>query len=299
MHITQPDSGDAGHVLWPASEYFSHYLEEKPTKFPIRGKRWIELGAGCGLIGLVLKHLAAAEVTITDLAPIVPNLRVNAQSNFPEDLSCGALKIKALDWGSMIPSEWESPYDGIVASDVLYLPQYFDALIQCMRTLSSARTVILLTGFIRGSQSHDRWVEAARSFFNISKVVERKCIDDDGDDTAGLEHQETWFILKLTKKEATPQTSDSNAASAASSQAVSEHNGASSICEAPKQVSLEDVNPSSRAVTSESAEDVLVVRASSETVPKVISETNDTSAHDTQNKSSRNLRKKGKKKGKK
>jgi len=203
LHIAQPDSGDAGHVFWLASEHFSRYLEAKPARFPIRGKRWIELGAGCGLIGLVLKHLGAAEVTITDLAAIVPNLRVNAQTNFPEDLSSGTLKIKALDWGCMEASEWSAPYDGIVSSDVLYLPQYFGALIQCMRALSSPRTVILLTGFIRGSHAHHRWVEEARDYFNIATVVEKKCIDDDGDDSAGLQHHEIWFVLKLTKKEET------------------------------------------------------------------------------------------------
>jgi hypothetical protein len=132
---------------------------------------------------------------------------VNAQTNFPEELSSGTLKIKALDWGNLVASDWNPPYDGIVASDVLYLPQYFDALIHCMRAQSSPRTVILLTGFIRGAQAHQRWVEAARDYFTITTVTEKKCVDDDGDDTAGLEHQETWFVLKLTKKDDALRTS--------------------------------------------------------------------------------------------
>lgn len=118
MPISQ-ESMVVGNTLWNSSIILMRYIEsgaegtahEYAPEF-CKGKRAIELGAGCaGLVGLSMACLGCAEVTITDKAEVLPLLRENvkrfldAAKALPEGalpMGCAALRGKILveefDW---------------------------------------------------------------------------------------------------------------------------------------------------------------------------------------------------------
>ncbi len=56
------------------------YLEHRYEKDHWSGKRVLEVGAGCGLVGLAL-GLQGADVVLTDREEVVPTLKENVQRN--------------------------------------------------------------------------------------------------------------------------------------------------------------------------------------------------------------------------
>ena len=84
------ESGGLGHVgeeLWDAALILSAFLCDEEARRPgscVGGKRILELGAGCGLLGLAAASLGAEQVLCTDYLPEVnENLAFNLELNGP------------------------------------------------------------------------------------------------------------------------------------------------------------------------------------------------------------------------
>lgn len=65
-------------TVWDSSIVVSKMCEWQAARW--RGKRCLDLSAGCGLVGITLRTLGA-QVTATDLEPNLPLLRRNCQEN--------------------------------------------------------------------------------------------------------------------------------------------------------------------------------------------------------------------------
>ncbi|KAL7665659.1 Protein-lysine N-methyltransferase EFM2 [[Candida] zeylanoides] len=104
-------SDNLGLKTWGSSLVLSQRL--------VRGLRLhdpiLELGAGTGLVGIVLARLGH-DVTLTDLAPIVPNLAHNVALNNV------AAAVEELDWSN--PPACHRTYNTIVLSDPIYSSQH-------------------------------------------------------------------------------------------------------------------------------------------------------------------------------
>ncbi|KAK8079045.1 hypothetical protein PG994_002852 [Apiospora phragmitis] len=105
--------------------------------------RIVELGAGTGLVGLVLAqmlpHLGVAQpnpLIATDFHPVVlENLRANIASNFP-GVESPPVDACHLDWSA--PSRappLDLPADMLVATDVIYAPEHAVWLRDCAAQL--------------------------------------------------------------------------------------------------------------------------------------------------------------------
>jgi len=119
--VIQEQSGlHLGSHVWEGSEKLSNFLQKKfvrdiPNviednpqllqsqsansggKPNLRGKRVIELGAGCGLIGIVLKKLfPSTHVTITDKKELIPLIRKNLELNGLHDTP--SIEVRELEW---------------------------------------------------------------------------------------------------------------------------------------------------------------------------------------------------------
>ncbi len=148
--------------------------------------RWIELGAGCGLLALILYRLGC-DVTATEIPEIMPLLESNIKANLtPNELSAAAatatsasaagggprIRSAKLFWGlpaDLIPFTVDSDnnplpaFDGVVASDVTYIDELIVPLLETIDALSDSRTYIAVAGRIRSESAHLMFVTHAQS----------------------------------------------------------------------------------------------------------------------------------------
>lgn len=136
----EPD--DVGLQSWGSSIVFSQLMCEEPARFGLDrdilgdGPRIIELGAGTGLVSLVLAKLLPqldiSEPTLvaTDYHPaVLANLRDNITTNFSS--SSGPIAAP-LDWAKpTFEAPLDAPADMLLATDVVYAPEHAVWLRDC------------------------------------------------------------------------------------------------------------------------------------------------------------------------
>ncbi|RQM18930.1 hypothetical protein B5M09_009401 [Aphanomyces astaci] len=137
----KPLAASHGHLVWDAALVLADYMQQVYSKSTdLSCCRAVELGAGIGLVGMVLSALGCMEVTLTDQPYCLPLLDKNVDANFgpagPRPL------VKALQWGEDATDG--SQVDLIVASDVLYNASVFAALVHTLDALATPATHIFL-----------------------------------------------------------------------------------------------------------------------------------------------------------
>ncbi|GJP59142.1 hypothetical protein CLOP_g8442 [Closterium sp. NIES-67] len=190
LRVSQdPNSKHVGTTVWDSSIVVLKYLERHTNKgefsrAKLKGKRAIELGAGCGLAGLGFS-LLGCDVVLTDEAVVLPLLYRNVtrlQSQAAMDAaadtflgSVGSVEVAELWWGNAHHiAHVGPPFDAIVATDVVYVEDSVPALLATMLALSHPRTPILLGYEFRSATVHDRLHAYARQMFDVKKVPASK-----------------------------------------------------------------------------------------------------------------------------
>ena len=124
--------------IWEASLVLANRLATLP---PIEGGRWLELGAGLGVVGVVgaaFEH----DVTITEYDPHALNfIRANASLN-----NCKPRAIRRLDW---MQPDLDDRFDRIIGSELIYNEDHFPALRNLFLSLIKPGGEILLAGEAR------------------------------------------------------------------------------------------------------------------------------------------------------
>nr|XP_025641702.1 protein N-lysine methyltransferase METTL21A isoform X5 [Arachis hypogaea] len=170
LQFTQdPNSKHLGTTVWDSSLVFAKFLERNCRKgrfspAKLKGKRVIELGAGCGVSGFGMA-LLGCDVIVTDQKEVLPLLQRNVERNISRvmqknpDLngdnslqaniffleSFGSIKVAELQWGdeSHIKAV-DPPFDYIIGTDVVYVEHLLEPLLQTILALSGPRTTILM-----------------------------------------------------------------------------------------------------------------------------------------------------------
>ncbi|KAG8043673.1 hypothetical protein GUJ93_ZPchr0458g22299 [Zizania palustris] len=129
-----PATGRAltGSWLWDASVVLASHLATSPSaRLDIRGATVLELGAGTGLPGIAaVACLGAARCVLTDVRPLLPGLRANAEAN---GLTAEQADVRELRWGEQL--EPEAQVDVVLMSDVFYDPEEMPAMAATLRGL--------------------------------------------------------------------------------------------------------------------------------------------------------------------
>ncbi|MBA0786704.1 hypothetical protein Gotri_025985 [Gossypium trilobum] len=203
LHFSQdPNSKHLGTTVWDTSMVFAKFLEKNcrkgrfcPSK--LKGKRVIELGAGCGVAGFGMA-LLGCDVVSTDQIEVVPLLRRNVERNTSRILqmnSCsgalfsalliymiildsfGSIKVAELDWGNEDHIKAVGPpFDYVIGTDVVYAEHLVGPLLQTIIALSGPKTTIMLGHEIRSTSVHEQMFLTWKNFFEV-KIVSKAKMD--------------------------------------------------------------------------------------------------------------------------
>ncbi|KAJ8551913.1 hypothetical protein K7X08_028356 [Anisodus acutangulus] len=181
-----PNSKHLGTTVWDASMVLVKFLERNcrkgrfsPTK--LRGKRVIELGAGCGVAGFGMA-LLGCDVVSTDQTEVLPLLMRNVERNTSRIMqtisdpdSFGSIQAAELDWGNETHIKAVGPpFDYIIGTDVVYAEHLLEPLLQTMIALSGPKTTILLGHEIRSTTVHEKMLEMWKRNFEVKTVSKAK-----------------------------------------------------------------------------------------------------------------------------
>ncbi|KAK4763032.1 hypothetical protein SAY86_008800 [Trapa natans] len=175
-----PNSKHHGTTVWDASLVLVKYLEKNSRKgrfcpSKLKGKRVIELGAGCGVAGFGMA-LLGCDVVATDQAEVLPLLRRNVERNSSRILqentdSFGSIQVAELDWGNSDHIKAVTPpFDYIIGTDIVYVEQLLQPLLQTITALSGSKTVILLGYEIRSTSVNEQMLNLWRRNFDFKTV---------------------------------------------------------------------------------------------------------------------------------
>jgi protein-lysine N-methyltransferase EEF2KMT len=138
------DHTDVGLQSWGASIVLSSMMCAEPERFELtqtvlsQDTKFIELGAGTGLVSLTLAKLLVEvgvenpDIKATDYHPaVLENCKANMRTNFATSQDDDSpVQTMILDW-SQPPKELQSSADVIIASDVVYAPEHATWLRDC------------------------------------------------------------------------------------------------------------------------------------------------------------------------
>ncbi|XP_010532292.1 PREDICTED: protein-lysine methyltransferase METTL21D [Tarenaya hassleriana] len=189
LHFAQdPNSKHLGTTVWDASMVFAKYLEKNcrkgrfnPSK--LKGKRVIELGAGCGVAGFAMAMLGC-DVISTDQREVLPLLKRNVEWNTSRIVqtnstseSFGSLEVAELDWGNEVHIKAvEPPFDYIIGTDVVYAEQLLEPLLRTIIGLSGPKTTVMLGYEIRSTSIHEKMLQIWKDNFEV-KIIPRSKMD--------------------------------------------------------------------------------------------------------------------------
>jgi len=166
-----------GQVVWPVSIFLSYYIARNLELFA--GRRVAELGAGCGLSGLVASQFAAGTCLTDGVDVVVRLLERNAALQKESGTLArpsgpdAEISVAQLLWGSETSLEAFLETFGVpevlIGADVVCWPQYVKPLVQTTKRLMQLRhaadpegpPLVLHLGYVvRALNNHRLFVNA-------------------------------------------------------------------------------------------------------------------------------------------
>ncbi|KAH8932128.1 hypothetical protein BDL97_19G056900 [Sphagnum fallax] len=151
----QNTPGVTGGVMWDSGVVLAKLLEHSVDVhgLQLQGKKCVELGAGCGLVGCVAA-LLGADVILTDLTDRLRLLQKNVDENVHSLSTCGSASVRELTWGETLDDEIVEP-----------LPD-FDAVLECFFTCALVDFVV---GRVRESDWHPDFQSSRVAVYVLSR----------------------------------------------------------------------------------------------------------------------------------
>ncbi|XP_076882441.1 uncharacterized protein LOC143530921 [Bidens hawaiensis] len=187
--IRQLPSQGLSFQLWPAATTFINLLDSynpsntDPFSTAINSVnnrqqiRILELGSGTGIVGIAASAILGADVTVTDLPHVLPNITFNADAN--SDVLAprgGRVHVAALSWGKVEEMEAVGrEYDIIIGSDVVYHDNLYEPLIETLRYLllgDDGDEKVFLMAHLRRWKKESVFFKKAKKYFRVDLLHE-------------------------------------------------------------------------------------------------------------------------------
>ncbi|CAI2176141.1 2248_t:CDS:1 [Funneliformis geosporum] len=174
-----------GTTIWDSSIITAQYMQQllRSSDNSLKSKRCIELGSGCGLLGLIMCSMGL-QTTLTDLETVLVDvLQDNVKHNLwilnqnkKENNSLYSAQAKILDWTitQLIPPEFTPPYDYIVATDCIYSLDLISHFVRCLNELANEKTLIFCGLERRDPFVVETFINACKGGFYVVKIPEKK-----------------------------------------------------------------------------------------------------------------------------
>lgn len=201
---TGEDHTDVGLQTWGASIALSQMLCKAPVDFDLTSTtldsstRIVELGAGTGLVSLVLSSLlplitdSIPSIVATDYHPaVLKNLEKNVASHGQKAEPTAVVQAAHLDWCAPTRQPpLDVPADIIVAADVVYAVEHGRWLRQCAADILAPNGVFWLISTIRPNGK----------FAGVGDSIEAVFAEDDIANTQGDRHLKILNYRWIDKK---------------------------------------------------------------------------------------------------
>ncbi|KAL7550423.1 hypothetical protein ACHAWF_013663 [Thalassiosira exigua] len=195
--------GGTGLNVWDGSLLLARYLEKKPDI--VRNKMVLELGSGCGLVGIASGILGARRVVMTDLSYALPLMKENVQGNRSSVAhSCGAIDCKECDWFHPPPivklfhsANEEVRPDVILVADCVWLSHLVPALLDTLQKYTQyTGTKVIFTYQQRGNETHEEFLRGINDIFDSVFTI-------DTEQSVGLAKPDVFHVIECSNKSST------------------------------------------------------------------------------------------------
>ncbi|ORY93880.1 putative methyltransferase-domain-containing protein [Syncephalastrum racemosum] len=216
--VQDPHSNHLGGYIWLTAIVFCRYLETLLKKRSRHAwvqmdhtKRWVELGSGVGLIGIMLSKLGIENVVITDIEELVPIMERNVEANGLRVKSLSGRRkneaeetdtvvVEPLLWGDQAAIEHvksAGEIDYIVACDCIYSEASAKELVVTMEALATENTTILCVSELRNQAAQETFLAEAKETFKIDLLPAAQW-----QSRTEIQFDETLNFYRLRKKAA-------------------------------------------------------------------------------------------------
>lgn len=163
--------GVTGSVMWDSGVVLGKFLEHamESGMIDLQGKKVVELGSGCGLVGCIAA-LLGAHVTLTDMPDRLRLLKKNVNENLYGNVR-GSAVVTELTWGDDPDAKLINPLpDYVLGSDVVYSEGSVIDLMASLVELCGTQTTIILAGELRNDAILEYFLEEATKEFIIGRI---------------------------------------------------------------------------------------------------------------------------------
>ena len=162
-----------GGIFWDGSYFISKYLLSDLFPKNPNIKTILELGAGTALPSLVSLVKNNYTVVTTDTKKLIPQINDIMELNKKNFCKDAKSFVTELSWEKKEDIEKvkklmdNKPFDVIIGSELVYLDDLFDDLINVIRNLSDENTFIILSYKIRLPSMVENFTNKLKEFFEI------------------------------------------------------------------------------------------------------------------------------------
>lgn len=159
-----------GTRVWDTAVLMGKAFEQgRTTTFNFESKKMLEIGAGCGLLGIIIKRLhPTCDLVLTEIGPLKDNLEQQLANNGLPDLPC-----KELDWFTTNLSTEFGTYDVVLASDIAVDPNDIPHICKLLKHFVRGQTVGLI-GCVTIREAYQGFLDAIEAEFDVMEIDEEE-----------------------------------------------------------------------------------------------------------------------------